>query len=155
MRKRTIRELMAFSESGPSIVRADATLREVAELLLKDHSTREVYLVDDANRFRGVITLRRFAHFVFTHHVPDQSSTTELLDLISVRNAGDLAIKRAASVPEDATLEQLLDVMFSSEVDELPVIDARGVIVGNIGVTELIAPWHADTLNESETPGGE
>jgi len=138
---------MAYSQTRPSIVRADATLRDVAERLVEDRTTREVYLVDETNRFYGVITVRRLAHYVFTHDLPAHSSTVELLDLVSARNAGDLAIKKAVCVAEDDSLEHLLDVMFRFDVDEIPVVDAERVIVGKIGMLELIAAWRADELD--------
>jgi CBS domain-containing protein len=153
MRNLSVRDLMAYSQTPPSVVRADATLREVAAQLIADRSTREVYLVDEAGRYFGVITVRRLARFVFTHHVPDQSSTTELLDLVSARNAGDLAIRKPVCVGEDDSVEQLLGVMFRFEVDEIPVVDAQRVVVGKIGMLELIAAWHAGALDGSEGDG--
>jgi CBS domain-containing protein len=145
---------MAFSEVRPSVARADATLREIAELLIENHTTREVYLVDEEDRFYGLITAHRFGHYLFTHHVPDQSSATELLDLVSARNAHDLAIKKAVCVSEDDSLETLLDLMFRFDVDEIPVVDSRRAIVGKIGMLELIAAWHAETL-DGDGAGGE
>jgi CBS domain-containing protein len=148
MQPQRVRDLMAFSVSMPSVVRGDATLRQVAELLIADRTTREVYLVDEEGRFFGVITLRRLARFIFTHDVPDQSSATELLDLVSARCADDLAIKQALFVREDDSIEHLLDLMFRNEVDEVPVVDSRHVVVGSVGMLELVAAWHVDRSHE-------
>jgi len=150
MRHRSVRDLMVYSTTTPSLVREDATLRQIAELLINDPATREVYLVDEEKRLFGVITLRRLARFVFTHDVPDPSSATDLLDLVSARNARDLAIERGIFVGEDDSVGHLLDVMFRNDVDEIPVVDEANVVVGNIGMLELIAAWHADRLNAGD-----
>jgi CBS domain-containing protein len=74
---------------------------------------------------------------------------------VSVRNAHDLAIKKAVCVSEDDSLETLLDLMFRFDVDEIPVVDRRRVIVGKIGMLELIAAWHAENGHGSGDEGGE
>lgn len=152
MRNRTVRELMAFCQSKPTIVHLDVHLRDVAEQLIENPATREVYLVDADDRFYGVISVRRLAHFVFTHHVPHEPSTTELLDLVSARSAQDLALKKVVCVTEDDSLESLVSLMFRSEIDEIPVVDARRSIVGKIGMLELIAAWHAGDLDGDDAP---
>lgn len=141
-----VKDLLAFSSSQPSVTSVDATVREVVELLIQDRSTREVYLVDADSRFCGVITLRRLARSVFSHHVSPEVSATDLLELVSARNARDLAIGKAAHVGEDDPLETLFDVFFRFDIDELPVLNSEGAVVGCLSLLDVMAAWHAGKL---------
>lgn len=148
MRNPRVKDLLAFSSSQPSLTPVDATMREVVELLIQDRSTREVYLVDGDGRFCGVITLRRLARFVFSHHVSPELSATDLLELVSARDARDLAIGQAASVSEDDPVERLFEVMFRFDIDELPVVDGAGVVVGCLSLLDVMTAWHAGKLGD-------
>jgi CBS domain-containing protein len=151
MRNLKVRDLLVFSPAQPRVVQATATVHEVVELLLADRSTREVYLVDDDNRFFGVITLRRLARHAFTHDVPGQSAT-EMLDLVSARNADDLALKKAAYVALDDDLEDVLDVMFRFDINEVPVVDADKIVVGSLNMLDLVGAFYAGKLDGDDRP---
>ncbi|HEX5053000.1 MAG TPA: CBS domain-containing protein [Planctomycetota bacterium] len=153
MKNLKVRDLLAFAPSAPRVVRAHATLREVVELLNADRASREIYLLDDDGRLRGVITLRRLARFVFRHHVPDHTSATEMLELASARNAGDLAVKKVPHVGADDTLAHVLDVMFRSDINEIPVVGAKGELIGSLNMHELMAAWQAGRLDPPGAPG--
>jgi CBS domain-containing protein len=146
MKKLAVRDLLAFSPTPPCVVLAATAVREVAEKLCADRSTREVYLVDDQGRFAGVIPLRRLALHAFAHSVHDHSAT-QMLDLVSARNAEDLALKKAAFVQLDDTLEQVLDVMFRFDINEVPVVDDQSIVVGSLSMLDLVAAWNAGRLD--------
>lgn len=151
MKKLAVRDLLAFSPGPPCVVRAEATMREVAGLMLADRGTRDVYLVDSDGRFLGVISLRRLARHLFRHDVPDRSAT-DMLELMSAQGAGDLALRKAAFVQLDDQLEQVLDVMFRFDVNEVPVVDAQKVVVGRVGMLDLVAAWEAGKLGGEGRP---
>ena len=149
MRSPRVKDLLEFSSSRPSVTSVDATIREVVRLLIADRSTREVYLVDAEGRFCGVITMRRLARFVFSQHVSPQSSATDLLELVSARHARDLAIGQAAHVEQNDSVETLFDVMFRFDIDEIPVVDSAGVVVGCLSLLDVMAAWNAGKLGDS------
>lgn len=140
------RELLAFSSSQPSLIGVDASLRDAVAMLVEDRNTREVYVVDDEQRFVGVLTLRRLARGVFFHDVPDKSSVTNLLDLISAQRAEDIALKKAAYVGEEDTLAHVMDTMFRFDLHEVPVVDDDRVIVGCLNLLDILAAWYDGRL---------
>jgi len=137
-----VRDLLPYSRSEPSLVRTTATLREVVGKLIEDRATREVYVVDDDGRFHGLITVRRIARFVFSALVPDRSSATDLLDLLSAERAEELAIRKTAFVEMDDSFEHVIDLMLRYEMNEIPVVDDDGVIAGNLDLLEILAAWY-------------
>ncbi len=145
MRALTVRDLLPFSQTEPAVVTEDASLREVAQKMVEDPRTREVYVVDEEGRFVGVITLRRLARwaFAFARELPGDASTspTELLDFLSAETAGDLALRKPAYVRLDDPLETLLRVMFRYDVNEIPVVSPEGRIVGNLNMLEILGAW--------------
>jgi len=129
------------------VVSKEATVGEVVEKLIVDRATREVYVLDDEGHCFGVITLRRLAHHAFLREVPDKSSATDLLERISVENAGDLCLREPIFVHEEDALEQLLNVMFRFEINEIAVVDAEELIVGSINLMDILQAWHEGRLD--------
>lgn len=144
----TVRDLLPFSKTEPTVVAESASLREVAEKMVEDLKTREVYVVDEEGRFLGVITLRRLARWAFARRLPRDLSPTELLDLISSETAGDLALRKPAYVREDDPFETLLQVMFRYDINEIPVVSREGRIVGNLNMLEILAAWLEGRIGE-------
>jgi len=147
MQKISVKQLLGFSQSQLTVVSREATVGEVVAKLIEDRATREVYVVDDEGRCFGVIPLRRLAHHAFLREVPDKSSATDLLERISVENAGDLCLQEPAFVREDDTLEQLLNVMFTFEINEIAVVDAEERIVGSINMMDILQAWHEGRID--------
>jgi CBS domain-containing protein len=143
MRRLLVKELMSFSTTQPTVVSTDATLRDIAQKLTEDRETREVYVVDGDEQFVGVITLRRLARLVFAHGLPSRPTATELLEMISVRDAGDIALKKSAYVGLGDDLEQVIEVMFRFDINEIPVVDDDRRIVGCLNMLAILAAWHA------------
>jgi CBS domain-containing protein len=143
----TVEELLAFSPTPLTLVTADATPRDVVEKLVRDRETREVYVVDGEGRFLGVITLRRLARLVFSQELPRKPSATELLEMLTVQNAEDLALKKAAHVGLDDSLERVIEVMFRFDINEIPVVDDDGVILGSLNMLDILAAWHQGRLD--------
>jgi CBS domain-containing protein len=148
MRTLKVRDLLPLSQTEPAVVPAEASLREVAHKMVEDLKTREVYVVDRERRFLGVITLRRLARWAFASELPGELSPTELLDFLSSKTAGDLALRKPAYVREEDTLERLLGVMFRYDINEIPVVDAEGRIVGNLNMLELLKAWLEGRLGD-------
>ncbi len=148
MRALTVRDLLPFSQTEPTVVSERTPLREVAQKMVEDPRTREVYVVDEEGRFVGVITLRRLAHWAFARRLPRDLSPTELLDLVSAETAGDLALRKPAYVRLDDPLETLLRVMFRYDVNEIPVVSPEGQIVGNLNMLEILAAWLRGRMGE-------
>lgn len=137
-----VSDLLPYSRSVPSVVGTVATLRDVVGKLIEDRATREVYVVDDEGRFFGVITVRRLARFVFSALVPDRSSATELLELLSAEHAEHIAIRKTACVRANDPFEHVIDVMLRSEIDEIPVVNEEDAIVGSLNLLEILEAWY-------------
>lgn len=147
MRNLSVKQLLELSQSELSVVSKDATVAEVVEILIQDRATHEVYVVDGEGHFRGAIPLRRLAHHVFLRQVPDKTSATDLLEMISVETADDLRLQEPIFVHDEDTFEQLLNVMFTFDVNEIAVVDANERIVGSLNMMDLVQAWYEGRLD--------
>jgi len=147
MKAITVKALLQFSPTEPTFVSLDVPVERVAEKMVEDHRTREVYVVDENAHFVGIITLRRLARCVFSSEIPGKHSATTLLDLISAETAGDLVLRKPAYVREDDTFEHLLGVMFHYDINEIPVVKDDKSIVGNINMIEILCAWREGKLD--------
>jgi len=151
MKSISVRALLQFSPTDPTIVPMDISVERVAEKMVEDHRTREVYVVDENTHFLGIITLRRLAQCVFASEIPSKLSATTLLDLVSAETAGDLVLRKPAYVCEEDTFEHLLGVMFRYDINEIPVVNDDKSIVGNINMIEILCAWREGRLDELRT----
>jgi len=54
-------------------------------------------------------------------------------------HVSDIMTREVVSIREDASLRELTDRMFANKLRYLPVVDAAGLLVGEVGVLDLIA----------------
>jgi len=141
-----VKDLLPFSRTRPAVVPLGADLRRVAEKMVEDPKAREVYVLDEEGRLLGVITLQRLLHWVFSSEVSHGLGPAALLELIGARTAGDLALRKPISICEDASVEELLRVMFRYDLDEIPVVSREGEIVDNLNLLEVLSAWLAGDL---------
>ncbi len=122
----------------------DSSLNDAIGSLVRESSSRGIFLVDSKQRYVGMVTrvnLIRWAHLNLTggkgrHEIPISS----FFRVIDARNAKDLVNKdqRTYSVKETDTLQAALDKMLDYEEDIIPVLDNVGKILGDLRLSEVL-----------------
>lgn len=148
MRMPKVKDLLPFSRTKPAMVTEDVSLRRVAEKMVEDPKAREVYVLDREGRLLGVITLRRLMRWVFSSDVASDTSPTALLELIGAETAGDLALRKPVYIREQDSVEELLQVIFRFDLNEIPVISGERHIVNNLNMLEVLSAWLEGKLDE-------
>lgn len=97
-----------------------------ASKFMKEERIRNLPVVDQNKKLIGLITLREIIETMF--HNPDQ---------ILVRSAM-LKQEQVVSVTQDIDLTQAIKIMMENKYGCLPVIDARGILIGMISEANLL-----------------
>lgn len=135
-------------QMSPVVVRATASLREVAELAVRNTGCRVIAVVDDAGRLVGVLPVRALVNDVFLKIVPEEF-LGEITDLqgalryaerIGARTAADVMVPPVSVHPEE-TVRDAFERMHVSRLNGLPITASDETVVGYVDQLELLMVW--------------
>lgn len=128
-----VRDLL---QPGTATVRRTETLRNLMERLA-DLPHSNLYLVDDAGKLTGVVTMQNIRRMLLHRN--------ELQDLIL---AGDLEDRDLASVTPDDTADDALRLLRKESAEELPVVDPDdpGVLLGTVSRRTLLDTYYREVF---------
>lgn len=139
----------------PPVARAGDDALHIAKLAVSASIPRAVYVVDEDDRYLGAITDANLTHAVFEHLDPGlyveqhARATTALFRLTedaSRLTARSLMKVGSPSLHDDATMTDALRALYRTGLDELPVINRDGQLVGVVRALDILREWVEDTL---------
>lgn len=147
-----MREARQWLTIEPTLVDADATLYEVAQLGIRNPGARTISVIDEIGRLIGVIPVPvLIEHFLFEFAAPVVPRTSptillgrKLLHHSEARQAKDI-MQPPVSVRVNATVEDAIRAMKSAGLGGLPITDVGNRVIGYADQFELLtAPIRAD-----------
>lgn len=127
--------------SNPLSIRADATIRE-AIAFLATRGARAALVANEAGRPIGVFSLADLVAAIRDH---DEDAST-----VFSMQTSDLMTPFVSMVSADTPVQGVVDDLLNCKVDHVYVADDTGVIVGAVGIEELIRHLHRSTAKPSE-----
>jgi CBS domain-containing protein len=132
----------AVMSREPVVVGADHTVQAVARLM-RERSVGAVVVVDEHGRPKGILTDRDVAVRAMAARPKDP---------------GSIPVDRIMSSPvvtadEDTLVFDLLRDMATRRVRRVPVVDARGRVVGMVSMDDLILLLTTELANIAEVLG--
>ena len=127
-RNRHIRDVMT---PNPDCVSEKDSIRDVARIM-KDQDTGVVPVVD-GKRIIGLITDRDIV----------VRGLAEGKNLDDVR-VNELMTKSVRSVREDASIDEVLNMMGSAEIRRVPVVNSNDELVGIVSLGDIASPGNKD-----------
>ena len=147
LEKITVKQTFNLREEDPILVRLDDEISLVIKNFSSHDELKGIFVVDDENRFLGVITrtdLFDWARMKFGAYflkpLADSDKTLRLINLINATTVRDMLrpeTKDSTVLAED-TLAHALKVMIDKDLIILPVIDKSKRIIGNLTISELL-----------------
>lgn len=144
----------ALAPASP-VARADDDLLHVVKLAVAVGLARAVYVVDDDDRYLGVISDERLMRRVFEHLDPSLyvsehgRATTGLINLgqsVMGLTAGALMETGPRPLRDGETVSAAMRALHHARRDELPVINDAGKLLGVIRAVDILREWVEDTL---------
>ena len=132
-----VSEWLASHDSVIVTVHADSPLARVAERLLAETCLRDVYVVDENGRLVGHISHKRLAEYVLAEHRPAHTRR-QLMERVAGGAAGDFMNATFASASPDEEIDEVLHRQLEHEIEDMPVIDAKGVLLGAVNLTAVL-----------------
>ncbi len=125
----------------PAMVRVDDDLLDVAKLAAVFPFPRMIYVVDESGQLLGTIPVGHLARAILGYLDNSTSSEEAKATVESLMTRGSVTIS------DQETIGQAMRVLYFSQQDELPVLDAKGELVGVIRAVEIVREWVEDTLH--------
>lgn len=126
--------------SNPLSLRADATIRE-AIAFLATRGAKAALVANEAGRPIGVFGLADLVAAIRDH---DAEAAT-VFDM----QTSDLMTPFVSVVSADTPVQEVVDDLLDCKVDHVYVADGTGVIVGAVGIGDLLRHLH-QTVEQSE-----
>ena len=127
--------------SNPLSIRADATIRE-AIAFLATRGTKAALVANEAGRPIGVFSLADLVGAIRDHDA-DASTVFNM-------QTSDLMTPFVSVVSADTPVQGVVDELLDCKVDHVYVADDTGVIVGAVGIEDLIRHLHESTAEPSD-----
>jgi len=139
----------------PSRVSKDANLGEVVDQMLANPLSRKVYVTDQNGRYLGTVStetvLRLMGYRLGIRDVGGVSFYRFLRDTLK-QDIADL-VTPTRSVTKDDRLVDVLEIMIKDHVNDLPVVDAEGRLIGELVSLELFLKGR-ELFNSEADKGG-
>jgi CBS domain-containing protein len=127
--------------SNPLSIRADATIRE-AIAFLAARGAKAALVANEAGRPIGVFGLADLVGAIRDHDA-DASTVFNM-------QTSDLMTPFVSVVSADTPVQGVVDELLDCKVDHVYVADDTGVIVGAVGIEDLIRHLHESTAEAAE-----
>jgi CBS domain-containing protein len=140
-----VRDVFEIDRSLGIQVKEDTPIRTVIREFAERGELRGVFVVDDKGTLTGVVTrhdLLAWAAVVIGHlGVEYRFSWERLLRIASATTAKEAChpMSRFASVRPDDPLSHALLIMVTHHLIDVPVLDTKGRIIGDLRLTEVLA----------------
>jgi len=139
--EQVVRDVFEDSVRKASVVKRGAKLREAIDRMLENPETRKVYVVDDQEKLVGMVTtevmLRLIGYRVGVRETGAVSFYRFLKDILKEDVEGVMV--DAVKTTMDTKLVDALLMMLERHLNDLPVVDSEGRIIGELCSLDLFA----------------
>lgn len=123
----------------PARLRKDASIREAIELMIQNPLSRKAYVVDDDGRYLGTVNsetvLRLLGYRVGVRDSGGLSFIRFLFDAFK-EDVGGIMVK-GRTITKDTALVKATEIMVTDHLNDLPVVDEKGRLIGELVSLEL------------------
>lgn len=143
LRLEKVQDVSHLVASKPATVPEDAPIEKVLDEFVSDPKRRIVCVVDSERKLVGVISLMELLIYIgvhageavesFAHLTPYEAGLRYMMG-----SQAKHVMKEAISVKSNDRLLDALNIMEQTGLEELPVVNDQGIIVGEIHGLEIL-----------------
>lgn len=140
----TVADVRHLIVEDPTVVAADATTDDLLEAIVRDTRTRHTYVVDEEGVLIGAVRMNAIVGYLFpivAMTTPNVDLSAERLSVFSARAVTEIMNDQPRAVTESTSLADVARVLLEEHINELPVVDETGRLIGQVNVYEIIATY--------------
>jgi len=119
-------------------VQEETSIEDAVEALADSDYSHIVYVVDSKQVLQGFITEEALVKYLFIHYHDDMLGTHALISRALSEHAADLMKNERLKALPDDDLDYILEEMIACKLDEVPVLDEHGRMLGDITMKDII-----------------
>ena len=119
------------------IVREDWTLEQIMQILLNNSRLNDLYVLDADERLVGHLSYKKLAKLVLAEHCTAHTRS-QILERVAAGTAAELMEVHFASATADEELDEIIFRQLDHWVEDLPVIDQAGKLIGVINLSDVL-----------------
>ncbi|ACM23817.1 MULTISPECIES: CBS domain-containing protein [Thermotoga] len=138
-----VKDVCRLISLNPTIVEEDDPIEEVVDKILEDPITRTVYVVRDGKLVGmiPVLHLLKVTGFHFFGFIPKEELVRSSMKKLVAKSASEIMVPPVYVHP-DTPVEEALKMMIDNNIQEMPVLNEEGEIIGDLNSLEiLLALW--------------
>jgi CBS domain-containing protein len=127
------------------------SLEQALRRMLSQPCARDVYVVTAQGRVVGHLSHRKLAYRLLAEHSPTHTRR-QLMERVAGGSAEDLMDQQWVSARPDDELEDVLPRLLEQEIEDIPVVDDGGILLGAINLSLVLREKLAAAGNDAEAP---
>lgn len=133
-----VRDVASSMIIRPSMIDIDSSIREVIDEMLKNPITRKVYAVDSEGKLVGMVTTETLLRLI-GYRVGVRTGTLSFYKFLrdALRERVKDVMEGPVFVKQDAKLKDALLKMLDKHLNDIPVVDENGMLIGELNSLEL------------------
>ncbi len=148
MKETKVKEIRKYITEKPAYVLETDSIHTVIRKFIENPIIRAVYVVDEGNVLQGIITIQEIlkrisVDFYSISFIYSESSFTgyNLISTIGETRARDIMNTEIYYIKDEETIEKAFNILFQNNAGELPVVDDKLRLIGDLNVIELLVLW--------------
>ena len=134
----------------PRTVGPDDTVSEAA-IVLQSLGIRHLPVVDDGGMLVGMLSDRDLGPLMKTFL--DGAEADNMVVPLSARPVSDLMSGGVISVGDDASVEEVVELMLDNRIGAVPVVDADGGLIGIVSYVDVLRAFTASSGERQQRAG--
>jgi CBS-domain-containing membrane protein len=137
----TVGDLRHLMEVDAPTVGPHQSMNVLMGKILKEPRIRHVYVVDEQDVLLGVVRMNQVVEFLFPFTAAHGKLSTDFFRDFLAENAEDLMNTEPHYVQESTPLPELAAILMEEKINELPVVDSKRRVIGQVNVYEIITAF--------------
>ena len=135
----TVQDLLTYiGDRAWPTVQETTSIEDAVDALSESTYSHIVYVLDESKILQGVITKESLVKHLFIHYHDEMLDTRALISQALSEQASDLMKNERLKASVNDDLDYILEEMITCKVDEVPVIDVEGRLLGDITMKDII-----------------
>ena len=119
-------------------VKEQAGVSELIEAFVQSDHSRIVYVVDDQERLKGIISLGNLVRHFFFHYHDTHIDSRHLISMAVSETAKDFMHENALVTRVTDEVEDVLKRMIKNNVKEIAILDSEKRIIADLTIIDLL-----------------
>ena len=119
-------------------VKEQAGVSELIEAFVQSDHSRIVYVVDDQERLKGIISLGNLVRHFFFHYHDTHIDSRHLISMAVSETAKDFMHENALVALVTDEVEDVLKRMIKNNVKEIAILDSQKRVIADLTIIDLL-----------------